>query len=131
MSKVLELYFGKSQHRCAYHTKKILKIPYTYLTFRLGQIKILCQADICSFSTKKMAFPYQIYSKNKDFWVSAKNNFCPFVTLFEYYILAKPSLTFFRKGICRVLLMTSKERINWDIFWGRPQGSIKCIYHGV
>ena len=47
MSKVPELYVGKSQYRCAYHKKKILKIPYTYLIFQLRQIKILGQADKC------------------------------------------------------------------------------------
>ena len=51
-------------------TKKyFLKIPYTYLIFQLGQIKILGQANTCLFQQKKMAFPYQIYGKNKDFWV--------------------------------------------------------------
>ena len=67
MSLVPELNVGKSQNRCAYHNnKKILKIPYTYLIFQLGQIKILGQADTC---LKKRALPYQIYGKKNDFWV--------------------------------------------------------------
>ena len=44
-------------------------ISYTYLIFQLGQIQILGQADTYPFSTKKIAFPYQKYGKNKDFWV--------------------------------------------------------------
>ena len=52
--------------------QKFHKIPYTYLIVQLGQLKILGQADTCLFSTTKMAYPYQIYGKNKDFWVFRK-----------------------------------------------------------
>ena len=46
------------------------KISYTFQINQLGQIKILGQADTCPSSTKKkIAFPYQKYGKNKDFWV--------------------------------------------------------------
>ena len=61
--------------------KKILKIPYNYLIFQLGQIKILGQADTCLFSTKNMAFTYQIYGKNRDFLVFRQIFFCPILML--------------------------------------------------
>ena len=76
MSKVPELYVGKSQNKGAYHKKiKFLKIPYTYLILQLDQIKILGQANTCPL--KKMAFPYQIYGKNKDFRVFRQKYFLP------------------------------------------------------
>ena len=53
VSIVPELNVGKSQNRCAYHKKKVLIIPYTYLIFQLGQIKILGQADTCFFKQQK------------------------------------------------------------------------------
>ena len=50
VSKVPELYVGKSQNKGAYHKKNlILKISYTYLIFQLGQIQILGQADTYPF----------------------------------------------------------------------------------
>ena len=75
MSKVPELYVGKSQNRCAYHNNKN---SLRFLIFQLGQIKIVGQADTCPFSTKKkIAFPYQIYGRNKDFLVFRQKWFLP------------------------------------------------------
>ena len=79
MSKVPELYVGKSQNRGAYHKKiKIFKIPYTYLIFQLGKIKILGQADTCPFSQKKMPFHTKYMAKIRISEFSRKNNFCPY-----------------------------------------------------
>ena len=41
------------------------------------------QADTYPFSTKKIAFPYQKYGKNKDSEFSGLNNFCPSALLLD------------------------------------------------
>ena len=68
MSKVQELCVGKLQNKGAYHKQtKIPIIPYTYLIFRLGQIKILGQAD--TYPLKKKWPFHTKYMAKKDFWV--------------------------------------------------------------
>ena len=77
VSKVPELYVGKSQNKGAYHNnKKFLKIPYTYLIFQLGHIQILGQVDTCPFK-KKWHFHTKYMAKIRISEFSAKNNFCP------------------------------------------------------
>ena len=90
VSIVPELNVGKLQNRYAYHNNnKILKIPYTYLVFQLGQIKIKGQADTCLFSTttKNCLSIINIWQKKGFLSFLPKINFalvyvCIFTTLF-------------------------------------------------
>ena len=78
MSKVPELNVSKSQNRCAYYNiKKFLRIPYTYLIFQSGQIKILGQADTYLFSTKNGLSIRNVWHKKRISEFSAKNNVYP------------------------------------------------------
>ena len=74
-------------------TKKyFLKIPYAYLIFQVGQIKILGQANTCLFKKKtKKTWPFHTtdMAKIRISEFSAKNNFCPTVYLLEGILTCK------------------------------------------
>ena len=84
MSKLPELNVGKLLNRCAYHKKNSLRfLPYF-------SVRPNCNPRpgwyLPFFKQKKIAFPYQIYGYDKDFWVFRQKYFFAHlaVTLFVF-----------------------------------------------
>ena len=87
-----------SQNRCALHTKKFLKIPFTYLIFQFGQIKIQGQADTCLFSTKKWPFHTKYLVKIRVSELSAIFFFAPIVYDTAYTVIQYSAVVDYTAG---------------------------------